>query len=132
MAALSDFAETKILEFMLDANPNTWTSPATVYVSLHTADVQDDGSGTEVSGNAYARVGVTGGFGVTGDTADNDAAITFPTASGGAWGTVTHVGIWDASSGGNLLVHGVLSASKVVGDGDTFEFAIGNLDVVLA
>jgi hypothetical protein len=47
---------------------------------------------------------------------------------------VTHVGIWDSGTwgGGNLLFHGILSASKVVGDGDTFEFAIGNLDVTLA
>ena len=130
MAATSDYLETTLLDHVL--NNVALTSPTSVFVALHTADVTDAGGGTEVSGNAYARVTVTGGFTTTGDTSDNTAAVTFPTASGGAWGTVTHVGIWDASTVGNLLFHGILDASKVVGDGDTFEFAIGALNVTMA
>jgi len=137
MAAMSDYLETALLDFVLNAAADeSLTSPASVYISLYTSDPADDDSGNEVADlYAYARVTVTEGFTVTGvDTSDNDAAITFPTASGGAWGTVTHVAIHDASAHGtgNLLFHGILSAEKVVGDGDTFEFAAGNLDVTLA
>jgi hypothetical protein len=134
MAAMSNYLETALLDFVLNAaGDESFTSPASVWVSLYTDDPGDDDSGTEVTGNDYARVQVTEGFEVTGvDTADNDAAVTFPPANGGDWGTVTHVGIHDASTAGNLLFHGILTAEKIVGDGDTFEFAIGNLDVTLA
>lgn len=54
------------------------------------------------------------------------------TASGGNYGTVTHVGIFDAVTSGNLLWHGALSASKVIDDGDTLSFAVGNIDLTLA
>jgi hypothetical protein len=60
----------------------------------------------------------------------NDVAITFPTASA-SWGTVTHFGVFDASTAGNLLYWGALSVSKAVGSGDTASFAIGELDVTL-
>jgi hypothetical protein len=60
----------------------------------------------------------------------NDGAITFPTATGN-WGTVTHFGIFDASTSGNLLVWGALAVSKVVNTGDTASFATGELDLTL-
>lgn len=130
MAAMSDFMETKVLEHFLDGT--SFTSPASVYVALFNTDPTDDGSGTEVTGGAYARVQMTGGWTVSGDNATNTAAITFPTATDGTWGVATHFGIFDASSGGNLLIHGSLTESKDVGDGDTFEFVIGNLSVTMA
>jgi hypothetical protein len=57
--------------------------------------------------------------------------VTF-TAAGGSWGTITHIGIHDALSSGNLLWHGSMTASKTIADGDTLEFAIGNIDLTLA
>jgi hypothetical protein len=60
---------------------------------------------------------------------DNDNAITFP-ESGGAWGTVTHFGIFDASTSGNLLYHGELDDARVVdGAGITLSFPAGTLVV---
>jgi hypothetical protein len=129
MASLSDYAETKILGHMLDAV--AWTSPPSVWVSLYTDAVGDDDSGTELSGDNYARVQMTGGFTVTGDTATNTAIVTFPTASGD-WGTVTNAGIHDAATNGNLLTHAALTASKLVETDDTFEIAIGSLSVTMA
>jgi hypothetical protein len=130
MAAMSNFMETKVLEHFLDAT--SFTSPSSVYVALFTDDPTDAGSGTEVTGGAYARVQMTGGWTVAGDNATNTAAVTFPTATDGTWGTATHFGIFDASSGVELLIHGVLTDPKTIGDGDTFEFAIGNLSVTMA
>jgi hypothetical protein len=45
---------------------------------------------------------------------------------------VTHMGIFDAVTSGNLLWHGALDASRVIADGDTFLFSIGNIALTLA
>ena len=55
-----------------------------------------------------------------------------PSDAGGDWGTITHIGIHDASTAGNLLWHGSLTVSKTVSDGDTLQFAIGNIDLTMA
>ena len=54
------------------------------------------------------------------------------TATGGNFGEIVAIGIHDASSGGNLLWHGALSANKTVNDGDTLEFAAGAIDLTIA
>lgn len=68
---------------------------------------------------------------VSGNVADNDNAIGFPT--GGATGaTLTDFGLGSASSGtGNLFLFGALTAPRAVSDGITPSFAAGTLDVVL-
>jgi hypothetical protein len=125
--SFSDYLENKVLDHVM--RNTSYTSPATVYAALYTAAPSDAGGGTEVSGGSYARTAVTCGAAASGSIA-NSGAVTFPTASG-SWGTVTHVGIFDASSAGNLLFWGALTASKTVASGDTFSFAIGALTVAL-
>ena len=102
------------------------------YVALYTAAPSDSGGGTEVSGAGYARQSVTfDAASSPGGTTSNSADVSF-TAVGGDYGTVTHMGIFDAASSGNLLWHGVLSASKTVEDGDTITFSAGNIDLTMA
>lgn len=135
MAASSDYLELEILDHVLGKGTRDFTSPANLYIGLFTTAVNDDASGTEVSGNAYARTAVS--FDAadqpsTGYTsASNSATVTFPTASGGNWGTISHIGIFDASTSGNLLFHGALTSSKVVNDGDTFQIQASNLTITL-
>ena len=134
MAAMSDYLEAQILNLIFRTQV-AWKPPA-VYIALFTAAPSDSGGGPEVSGGSYARVQVTQADAqwnapTTGGLTDNVNEITFTTATG-SWGTVTHVGIFDAVSAGNLLFHGALTASKTVGNGDTFKFAAGDLDVTLA
>ena len=130
MAAASDFLENKILDHVL--SNTAYTSPTTVYVALHTADPTDAGTGAEVStsGTAYARQSASFGAASSG-SASTDATITFPTATGN-YGTVTHIGIWDASSAGNLLFHGAVTTSKTIETGDQFQISSGNLTVTMA
>jgi hypothetical protein len=134
MTAMSDYLEDALLSHVLDGV--SMTSPTSVYVALATADFTDaNTTANEVTGGAYARVTMTGGWTVAGTTpteATNTAAIEFPTATDGTWGTATHFGIYDAATTGNLLIHGQLTDPKTIGDGDTFEFAIGNLVVAFA
>lgn len=128
MAEMSNYLENALINATLRAT--TFTSPATVYVSLHTADPTDDGSGTEVSGGSYARQSASFAAPSNGASATN-ADITFPQATGN-WGTVTHIGIWDASTSGNLYYHTALDASKTIDTGDIFKIASGSLTVTLA
>ena len=128
MAEMSNFLENALINATLRAT--TYTSPATVYVSLWTSDPTDAGSGTEVSGGSYARTAVTFGSPVNGVTT-NSADVTFPTATG-SWGTVGWIGINDSTSGPNLLYHTPLDTSKTIDTGDIFKISTGNLSVTLA
>lgn len=130
MAALSDYAEKLVLDWLM--TNGSATRPTAWYVALYTAAPNDAGGGTEVSGGGYSRQAVTfdaatSGTGTTSNTGD----VVF-TAAGGSWGTVTHIAIHDMSSGGNLLWHGALTASKTVADGDTLQFSTGNIDLTMA
>lgn len=111
-----------------------YSFPGTLYVGLYTVAPSDAGGGTEVSGNSYARVSVTANTSnwveSTAGATSNSSAITFPQATGN-WGTVVALGIFDASTSGNLLAWADLTTSKLIGNGDTPSFASGDLDVTL-
>lgn len=127
MAAASDYLELKILEHTLGIT--SFTAPTTTYLALFTSDPTDAGTGTEVSGGSYARQSISWNTPASGATT-NSADVTFPQATAN-YGTVTHIGIYDASSAGNLLYHGALSASKSVETNDTFIVEAGDLSVSL-
>lgn len=124
--SFSNYLETELLDHVFAGN--AYTSPSTVYVGLFTATPGEDDSGTEVSGGSYARQ--SGAFSVSGNTATTTAAIEFPTATA-SWGTITHIGIYDASSSGNLLAYASLTASKAIASGDVFRIPTGDIDITL-
>ena len=129
MAGFTDYLEDKVLDHVFGGS--SYSAPGTLYVGLFTAAPSDTGGGTEVSGGSYARKSMPA-MTVSGTTqATNGAAVEFVTATG-SWGTITHTGIFDASSSGNLLCWAALSASKVVASGDVIRFDAGDLDVTLA
>jgi hypothetical protein len=128
MAEMSNFLENALINATL--RNTTYTSVATVYVSLWTSDPTDAASGTEVSGGSYARTAVTFAAPSNGVSL-NSADVTFPTCTAG-WGTVGWIGINDASTSGNLLYHSPLDTSKTIDSGDIFKISTGNLSVTLA
>jgi hypothetical protein len=123
---LSNFAENELLDHILGVG--SYTMP-TVYVALYTTDPTDADTGTEVSGGAYARQTVTFSASSGGATS-NPTKVTFPAATA-SWGTITHIGLRDAATAGNLLWHGALSTSKAVATDDTFEIGATKLSVSL-
>ena len=130
MAALSDYAEKLLLDYSMTTG--SVTRPTAWYVALYTVAPSDSGGGTEVSTGGYARQTVafaaaTSGTGTTSNTGD----VSW-TASGAGFGTVVAIGIHTAVSGGDLLWHGNMTASKTIADGDTLEFSAGNIDLTLA
>lgn len=130
MAALSDYLENKIIDWLLRGQ--AFTPPATVYVALLTASANDAGGATEVSGGSYARVAVassmanwagtqaaasTSASSGTSGTTSNNSAITFPAPSAN-WGSIVGMAVYDASTSGNLLFYSALTTPKTVNNGD--------------
>jgi len=124
--SFSDTFETTVLTWVFTTS--SATRPTEWHIALYTASPSDPGGGTEVSGGGYARQAVT--FTVSGNTASNNAAIEWPVATA-AYGTVTDVGVFDASSGGNLIAYAALTTSKAIDTGDVFRLPSGDLDVTL-
>jgi hypothetical protein len=125
MSELSNFAENLLLDWLM--TDGTATRPTAWYVGLYSAAPNDTGGGTEISGNGYARQAVTFSAG-SGRATANTNNVDF-TPSGGNWAEATHFGIFDASSGGNLLLWSPLDANVTALNGVTYRFAIGDIDV---
>jgi hypothetical protein len=125
MSALSNYAENKVLDHILGTT--AFTAPSAVYLGLATQSFTDANSSVELTGNNYSRVAVTFDDAASG-TADNTSAIEFAAATG-SWGSVSHFGLFDASSGGNLLIHGAFTAAKTIASGDVLKIDAGDLDI---
>lgn len=123
----SNYLENKVLDHVLGSS--AYTQPSALYVALSTGSFADDNSGTELSGNGYTRKVVTFGT-ASGGSISSNSNVEFDTATGDQ-GTISHFGIFDASSGGNLLYHGAFSTSKVISTGDVLKIASGSLTVSL-
>ncbi|QNK54570.1 hypothetical protein [Paenibacillus sp. PAMC21692] len=101
-----------------------WTRPSTVYITLYTSNPTAADTGTEVTGGAYVRRAVTFGAPATDAgkrTIKNSAEVAFPTATAD-WGTVTHVGIRDAATAGNLLFYGAVGNPRTLLVNDLLKF----------
>ena len=128
MSAMSDYLENKILDHVL--RNTAYTSPTTVYIGLSTGSFGDDNSGTELTGNNYSRVSIAFDAASSGTT-DNTSNVEFAAASG-SWGSVGFYGLFDASTSGNLLIHGAFSSAKTIATGDILRINAGELDITAA
>lgn len=141
MSKFSNYTETNIIETTLRGT--AFPVPAGTYLALFTVDPTD----ANVSANevqvaawpAYTRQDcAAGGAMNTGWSAPSDGvtsnakAVTFPANNGAGSVAVTHIGIYDAATGGNLLYHAPLTASKTLQVGDVISFAIGSITVTVA
>jgi hypothetical protein len=124
--SLSNTFETRVLTWLLTGN--AVTRPSSFYLGLFTSDPGETGAGTEVSGGAYVREAAT--FSVTGDTATTTAAVEWPVATAD-WGTITHVAVHDALTGGNIIAYAALTASKTINTDDVFRIPASDLDITI-
>jgi hypothetical protein len=140
-ASLSDYFENRLVDWAVRGQ--SYTPPGTLYVGLATASGNDAACGTEVSrsGTAYDRATITPSLANmagtqstgsttastgTGGTTSNNGTVTFPTPSGGNWGTVVEFCVFDAgfttlngaiaSAGATSMT--VTSASQFPGSGN--------------
>lgn len=128
MSAMSDYLENAFLDHF--TGTTSTTAPAAVYLGLSTASMNDDNSGTELSGSGYARQAITFGSSSSG-TITSNAAVEFPAATA-SWGSVSHWAIYDASSAGNQLFHGSFATAKTIATGDILKVASGDLSITAA
>jgi hypothetical protein len=124
--SFTNFLETEILDHVFAGA--AYTAPTTKYLALYTAAPGETGGGTELSGSGYARQTVA--FTTVGNTTSNNASVEFPTASG-SWGSVTHVGVFDALTSGNLMAYATLTTAKTIDSGDVFRIPNADLDITL-
>ncbi len=124
--SISDYLENELLDHVLGTG--AFAVPTDIYLSLHTTPCTDAAPGTEVATGSYARTVMNAWDAGASRATENTNAITFPQATA-SWGTVTHVGIYDAVTGGNYLGWSDLTVSRAIGNGDTAEFAAGDIDV---
>lgn len=131
----SNYLEKKLLGHTLMGS--TYTAPSTVWVSLGTSLNSDGDSYTEVTTNiGYARLPALFIDPTSGPTWRTYLAsnVTYSAATS-AWGTVTHLAIFDNSTigSGNMLYWCPLDSSRAVATNDVVEFALGsgNLEVRL-
>ena len=140
MTAMSNYMEDKLINHIF--RDTAWSAESGLYVGLvglYSAAELEAGTITkEISGNAYARVSVKGNAnwnvgpdGHPGLT-DNESAIEFTTSSGGDWGWVSGLFLSNASTAGEVILYGALTAAKLVTDGDQFVIAAGDLDITFA
>lgn len=130
----SNYLSKEVLDHVLGGAD--YSRPATVYLALFTSNPDEDASGTEATGSAYARVAITNNgtnfpaaTGTTAASKTNGATFTFTTATGD-WSSgsdMTHWALFDASSGGNCLYYGALGTAKPVLDGDTASVAASSM-----
>lgn len=134
MGSLSDYAEIALLDHVFNS---AYTPVATIHLALCTADPTDAGTGATMNecanANGYARTAIT--FDAPASRAVQQAAIvTFPQASGGGWGTVTHWAVMDGTVEGadDVLAHGAFTVSKTINDGNTPSVAASEIDVTFS
>lgn len=112
---------------LLDAlvNATNYTAPSAVWIKLHTGDPGAAGTSNAATNTTRQQLsmGTSSGGAVT-----NDAAVTWTNVSGSE--DYTHYSAWTASSGGDLLFTGSVTANAVT-SGDTFTFPIGDFDLTL-
>lgn len=143
-AQASDFLENALIDHLF--RTRTFAKPAALWMALFTAAPSDAGGGTEVSGGAYARVnlppldanwtatqgGTSGNSSGTNGQTGNAAIITFATPTA-TWGSVVAFGIFDAATGGNLLIWDALVTPRTVNLGDPApNFPVGALTITIS
>jgi hypothetical protein len=135
MAAMSDWLEQRLAQFMFKNNSGALATPGDqLWIALFVTDAGLEAGviTSEVSGGSYARQQVNAaGWTQTGGAVENAAEIAFPQATA-SWGEVSHIAVMSANAAGNVLFHGALTTPRTVGNGDQFKINAGDLDLVFA
>jgi len=129
---MSNYLAAALLNRVFRGQPMTF--PSTIYIALYTSDPTKNDTGTEVSGGGYVRQQVVFGAPTEEDGRQvirNTADVVFPIATAD-WGTVTHAGIRDAATGGNLLYFGPLNVPRTILAGDRARLLAGTIELTLS
>ena len=129
MADFTDYLEQEILDWAFTVS--AVTRPTAWWIALFTTTPTADAGtgGTEVSAGGYSRQGsIT--FSRSASTLTPSTSVSFGPATA-SWGTVNGFGVYDSSSGGNLLAFEDLTTPRAIGDGDSAKFSTSDLSITL-
>jgi len=122
MADLSTHGANRFLTWMM--TQTNVARPSTIRAALFTSPTN------EVSGNGYSRQNITFSNGSNRGTS-NTNTVNF-TATGGNFGTITHIGLFDAQTNGNLLWQGpIVGGGKLIENGDTLVIQTGSVTITV-
>ena len=111
--------------------------PTNYYIGLSSTAPNVDGSNVtepSTSGTAYARVQLTSLSTPSTGTITNTAAISFPESTTDwfpSTNPATHYVIFDAASGGNLLMYNALTSSRIIQSGTVATIKANSLTLQL-
>ena len=134
MTEFTQYLELALLSHTFKTPPTTYSSPAGIWMSLHTAVNSDTAVGTVVTGGGYNRQTVTFANAAAAPGIIENTAVTAFTASGAAYSAgapIISTALNDNATAGNQLCFDNGFTSTVVNDADTLSFAIGAIDVTL-
>lgn len=135
MGSITNSLAQDILDHVL--NKVTYVNPATLYLSLCTADPTDAATGAAMNEVpnlfAYQRTAIVFGAAAA-RVITQSGAVDFPTAAGGGWGDCTHWCVTDNQTygAGQAMAFGALDTLKAVGDGDSPSVATAEANVTIS
>lgn len=127
MANISNYLKPLLLNHMM--GKVALPLPANLYLGFFQNDVGADASGTEASGFGYARQ-LTSWTTAT-QNVSSLAANVSQTPVGGDWATISHWGLFDALTLGNLWLYGQFDVPRVTQDGVAVTVDAGTLSVFM-
>lgn len=128
MSKFSDYLETQILNSTLKGG--TFPTITAAYLAVFIGDPTDAASGgAEGSWTNYARQAMSFGT-ISGGAVNSSTQLQFP-ALVGSNVTISHIGIFDAATSGNMLYHTNLATSKTLTADDVLSFAVSGVTVTL-
>lgn len=128
MSDMTNYLEQKLLEATV--NNKTFTGPRNLYVGLYTSDPTENGTaGTEVNNSRYERQVIIFTEPIS-SVVSNTNTIKFD-ATEESYGNITHVGVLDAQTGGNMLFYKALQSAIVAGEGVGIRIQQGSLTIEL-
>lgn len=121
--SISNYLENKILDAV---GNNVALQVAQAYVKLHIGDPGEDGTNNAAAETTRKSISFAA---ASGGSMASDADAAWTNVAGTE--TYSHISLWDASSAGNCLWIGALTASKAVSAGDNFTLPSGQVTLTV-
>jgi len=104
-----------------------------LYLALSTADPTETGAGISEPSGMYARQGISLNETAnepTGIVVSNPNAVVYGPATGN-WGNISHMAIYDAVTGGNMVAYGPVAVQRNVVSGDAYAVSTNSLALTI-
>jgi hypothetical protein len=123
----SDYLETAWLNTLRGkSNGTSFSAPASIYAQLHIGDPGEAGTSNQSTNTVRKEIGFAAAVSGAGTLTSNIDAqwlnIAVTTTE-----QLTYFSLWDASSAGNCLGSGALTATVQVNPGDNFTLTTGTV-----